>query len=77
MRMVKFIGELHNFREFGYAKYRNRPFDQTIREHRGILKAIKSGSTAEAERAMLHHIRQAVERAKELFLGESSMGNLW
>jgi DNA-binding GntR family transcriptional regulator len=76
-RMVKFIDELASAREFSYAKYPNRPLDDTVREHRSVLKAIKSGDAVKAEQAMLHHIRQALERAKDLFLGESSMGNLW
>ena len=75
-RLLKFIDELNNARQFNYAKYPNRPLDETVREHRGVLKAIKSGDAAKAEQAMLHHIRRALERAKELFMGESSMGNL-
>jgi DNA-binding GntR family transcriptional regulator len=76
-RLVKFIDELASAREFSYAKYSNRPVDETVREHRSVLRAIKSGGAAEAEQAMLQHIRQALERAKELFLGGSSMGNLY
>ncbi|PYV81226.1 MAG: hypothetical protein DMG05_30320 [Acidobacteria bacterium] len=75
-RLVKFIHELNGVQQFGYAKYPDRPLAATTQEHRNIVKAIKSGDAAKAEQAMLHHVRRALERAKELFLGESSMGNL-
>lgn len=76
-RLLKFINELNSVHQFSYAKYPNRPLPETVKEHQNILRATKSGDAAKAEQLMLHHLRRALERAKELFLGESSMGNLW
>ncbi|MEW5979626.1 MAG: GntR family transcriptional regulator [Acidobacteriota bacterium] len=76
-RLLRYITELHGVHQFSYAKYPNQPLTETVNEHQAILTAIRLGEADKAEQSMLHHLRQALERAKELFLGENSMRSLW
>jgi DNA-binding GntR family transcriptional regulator len=75
-RLLRYVTELHNVYQFSYSKYPNGSLPETVREHQAILKAVRSGDVTKAEQSMRHHLREALERAKELFLGENSMGKL-
>jgi len=70
-KMAKVISEIMNqFERFHSNCYQNSPWvSSTLSEHKNLLKAIGSGDPAKAEQLMLLHIRNAIERAKELSLG--------
>jgi len=70
-KMAKVIAEImHHFERFHSNCYQNSPWvSSTLSEHKNLLKAIASGDPAQAEQLMLLHIRNAIERAKELSLG--------
>ncbi|MEW5980470.1 MAG: GntR family transcriptional regulator [Acidobacteriota bacterium] len=76
-RLLRYVTELQNVHQFSYSRYPNEPLHETVREHQAILKAIRAGDPTKAEQSTLHHLRQALERAKELFLGENSLGRPW
>jgi len=70
-KLAKVIAEIMNqFERFHSNCYRSSPWvSSTLSEHKNLLKAIEAGDPGQAEQLMLLHIRNAIERAKELSLG--------